>query len=144
MVTWKGYPVDPFRDTPSHVDMMRCRLATFLSYLSGMLSDLINKQRSSFVELCRAARVKELYAFGSAVNGPFTEHSDVDLLVEVEGGDPTETGERLWTFWDRMEAFFQRPVDLLTPLSLQNPVKKRHIDATKQLIYDGSSGRLVC
>ncbi|QQR84810.1 MAG: nucleotidyltransferase domain-containing protein [Flavobacteriales bacterium] len=109
-----------------------------------MFADLINGHRQQFIELCKSHRVKELYAFGSAVNGPFTASSDVDLLVELEQGDPIETGERLWSFWDRMELFFQRKVDLLTPRSLQNPVKKRHIDAHKKLIYDGQAGRLLC
>ncbi|MBX2973889.1 MAG: nucleotidyltransferase domain-containing protein [Flavobacteriales bacterium] len=109
-----------------------------------MLTDLINGHRQQFADLCKAHGVKSLYAFGSAVHGPFTEQSDVDLLVEVEEGDPVETGERLWSLWDRMELFFQRKVDLLTPRSLQNPVKKRHINATKRLIYDGAAGRLVC
>ena len=109
-----------------------------------MLADLINGHRQQFIELCRAHKVKELYAFGSAVNGPFTDLSDVDLLVEVEIGDPIETGERLWSLWDGMEAFFHRKVDLLTPRSLQNPVKMRAIDASKKLIYDGATGRLLC
>jgi len=113
-------------------------------YLRLMLADLINGHRQQFIDLCRAHKVKELYAFGSAVNGTFTDQSDVDLLVEVEQGDPAETGERLWSFWDVMELFFKRKVDLLTPRSLSNPVKKRHIDASKKLIYDGSSGRLLC
>ncbi len=113
-------------------------------YLRSMLDDLINGHRQQFIDLCRAHGVKELYAFGSAANGPFTANSDVDLLVDVQQGDPVETGERLWSFWDRMEAFFQRKVDLLTPRSLQNPVKKRAIEASKKLIYDGATGRLLC
>lgn len=109
-----------------------------------MLADLINGHRQQFIDLCLAHKVTELYAFGSAVNGPFRANSDVDLLVEVQLGEPIETGERLWSFWDKMEEFFHRKVDLLTPASLQNPVKKRHIDATKKLIYDGATGRLLC
>lgn len=109
-----------------------------------MLADLINGHRQQFIDLCKSHGVEQLYAFGSAVNGPFTAISDVDLLVEVRTGDPVETGERLWSLWDGMEAFFHRKVDLLTPASLQNPVKKKHIEATKQLIYDGATGRLLC
>ncbi len=109
-----------------------------------MLADLINGHRQQFIDLCKSHEVEQLYAFGSAVNGPFTANSDVDLLVQVRTGDPVETGERLWSLWDGMEAFFHRKVDLLTPASLQNPMKKKHIDATKQLIYDGATGRLLC
>ncbi|MFZ1691727.1 MAG: nucleotidyltransferase domain-containing protein [Flavobacteriales bacterium] len=109
-----------------------------------MLVDLINGHRQQFIDLCRAHKVKELYAFGSAVNGPFRPESDVDLLVEMQGDDPLATGEQLWSLWDSMEGFFQRKVDLLTPASLQNPIKKRVIDSTKKLIYDGTTGKLLC
>lgn len=51
-----------------------------------MFADPINGHRQQFIELCKSHRVKELYAFGSAVNGPFTASSDVDLLVELEQG----------------------------------------------------------
>jgi predicted nucleotidyltransferase len=109
-----------------------------------MLAKLINGQRQRFIDLCRAHQVKQLYAFGSVVNGPFREGSDVDLLVDVEQGDPVETGERLWALWDGLEGFFQRKVDLLTPRSLQNPVKKQQVEGTMKLVYDGSTGRLLC
>lgn len=114
-----------------------------LDYLSIMLSDLINGHSQKFSDLCRSHEVSQLYAFGSAVHGPFTSKSDVDLLVELRSDDPIVSGELLWSFWDDMEAFFDRKVDLLTPASLQNPVKKKHIDATKKLIYDGAAGGLV-
>lgn len=114
------------------------------AYLRLMLVELINGHRQQFIDLCRVHQVKALYAFGSAVHGPFHSDSDVDLLVEMQPGDPLETGERLWSFWDGTEAFFHRKVDLLTPASLQNPVKKRAIESSKQLIYDGTSGRLLC
>ena len=110
-----------------------------------MLDDLIRSKRQEFIDLCKVHKVKELYAFGSAVHGPFSEASDVDLLVSVDAeGDPAAVGERLWSFWEAMEAFFMRPVDLLTVGTIRNPVRLRSIDAGKKLIYDGSTGSLLC
>jgi len=114
-------------------------------YLCFMLAELLKGHRKEFIDLCRAHKVKALYAFGSVVHGPFTETSDVDLLVEVEEGpDDPQVGERLWSFWDPLEAFFKRPVDLLTAASIRNPVRRKSIEAGKKLIYDGSTGSLLC
>ncbi|MBK6777128.1 MAG: nucleotidyltransferase domain-containing protein [Flavobacteriales bacterium] len=54
-----------------------------------MIKDLIEQQRQRFIGLCQQHRVVKLYAFGSSVHGPFTKHSDVDLIVEVEQGNPS-------------------------------------------------------
>ena len=108
-----------------------------------MIKDLIEQHRQRFVGLCQQHRVVKLYAFGSSVHGPFTGNSDVDLIVEVEQGEPVETGERLWSFWDRMEELLQRRVDLLTTSQVKNPVRRKSIEAGKRLIYDGSSGSLL-
>jgi predicted nucleotidyltransferase len=115
------------------------------SYLCFMLAELLKGHRKEFIDLCSAHKVKALYAFGSVVHGPFTDTSDVDLMVEVEEGpDDPEVGERLWSFWDALEALFKRPVDLLTEASVRNPVRRRSIEAGKKLIYDGSTGSLLC
>jgi predicted nucleotidyltransferase len=80
-----------------------------------------------------------LYAFGSSTNNNFNPvESDIDLLVEIEDADPIERGEKLMSFWDRLESFFNRKVDLLTESSLRNPFLRKSIDSTKVLIYDGS------
>ncbi|MGA9327260.1 MAG: nucleotidyltransferase domain-containing protein [Salegentibacter sp.] len=79
-----------------------------------------------------------LYVFGSATTAQFDEDtSDVDLLIEIDEKDPLERGEKLLAIWDKLEEFFQRKVDLLTPSSLRNPVLRKKIEATKVLIYDG-------
>jgi predicted nucleotidyltransferase len=46
-----------------------------------MVSDKVNFQSKEFIELCKSHKVKELYAFGSVVNGNFTDKSDIDLIV---------------------------------------------------------------
>ncbi|MGB8374478.1 MAG: nucleotidyltransferase domain-containing protein [Salegentibacter sp.] len=79
-----------------------------------------------------------LYVFGSATTAQFDEDtSDVDLLIEIDEKDPLERGVKLLAIWDKLEEFFQRKVDLLTPSSLRNPVLRKKIEATKVLIYDG-------
>jgi uncharacterized protein len=102
------------------------------------LQQAISKKTADFILLCKSHDVKSLYAFGSSVNGNFDDNlSDIDLLVELNTNDPIERGENLIDLWDKLELFFQRKVDLLTQSSVRNPILKKSIDQSKQLIYDG-------
>lgn len=58
-------------------------------------------------------------------------------MVEVDTNDPLEKGELLLNFWDAIELFFKRKVDLITENSLKNPFFKKAVQQTKVLIYDG-------
>ncbi len=90
-----------------------------------------------FKAICRDHKVHQLYAFGSAISNRFDEKtSDIDFLVELNAPDPLERGELLLSLWDSLERFFDRKVDLLTHKSIKNPILRKSIDATKQLIYD--------
>jgi hypothetical protein len=101
------------------------------------LQESINYKMADFLSLCKTYNVKNLYAFGSSVTDNFNEdHSDIDLLIEIDNDDPIERGENLMNIWDQLEHFFQRKVDLLTSNSIKNPILKKNIDSTKILIYD--------
>jgi predicted nucleotidyltransferase len=97
----------------------------------------------NFIALCKAHKVKALYVFGSAVNGNFTDESDVDFLVEINETDPLNRGELLLSLWNELELYCDRKVDLLTPNSLRNPYLKESIDSTKRLLYDGSKEEVL-
>ena len=103
----------------------------------------INFNSDEFISLCKKHKVRELYAFGSVVNGNFNENSDVDLLIEIDGPDPVNRGSLILSFWDKSESYFNRKVDLLTIKSLRNPYLKESIDQTKVLIYDGSKEEVL-
>lgn len=104
----------------------------------------IQNRTKEFLILCQTHKVQSLYAFGSSITGRFDENlSDIDLLVEIDIEDPIERGEILMSFWDKLEAFFNRKVDLLTYSSIKNPVLKKNIDLTKTLIYDGSGQKVL-
>ncbi|MDB5086394.1 MAG: polymerase subunit beta, partial [Mucilaginibacter sp.] len=88
----------------------------------------VNFESKEFIDLCRMHKVKELYAFGSVINGNFTDQSDVDLLVEIDEADPLNKGSLLLSLWEKLEQYFNRKVDLLTFTSLRNPYLKESID----------------
>ena len=108
------------------------------------IRDEISKQKDAFIILCKDHKVKYLYAFGSSVTDKFnTDRSDIDLLVEIDSGDPVDRGEKLLSLWDLFEVFFNRRVDLLTDSSIRNPYLKKSIDSTKVLIYDGAGQKIL-
>ena len=101
-----------------------------------IIEELINKDRKTFYKLCQDHNVKSLFAFGSSVTDKFdTDKSDIDLLVEIEEPDPIERGEIIMSFWDKMEKFFKRKVDLLSNPAIRNPFLRQSINDSKVLIY---------
>jgi predicted nucleotidyltransferase len=108
-----------------------------------VIRKIINDNKTVFENICQSHHVQKLYAFGSSVSDKFDySASDIDLLVEMEIEDPMEKGELLMNFWDRLEEFFERKVDLLTPSSIINPFLNDNIEATKVLIYDGKQQKV--
>ncbi|WP_214071363.1 nucleotidyltransferase domain-containing protein [Mucilaginibacter sp. dw_454] len=103
-------------------------------------ADLYSK---NFIAICKSHKVKELYIFGSAVNGNFTDKSDLDVLVEINEPDPLIRGELLLSLWNELELYSNRKVDLLTSSSLRNPYLLESINNTKRLLYDGSKEEVL-
>jgi predicted nucleotidyltransferase len=109
-----------------------------------IIIDEISGKKDDFLLLCKAHKVKYLYAFGSSVSDHFDPlNSDIDLLVEIDSIDPIDRGEKLLSLWDLFEIFFDRKVDLLTEGSIRNPFLRRNIDSTKVLVYDGSGKKIL-
>jgi predicted nucleotidyltransferase len=100
-----------------------------------MISDKVDFKSNEFIALCKSHKVKELYAFGSVVNGNFTEQSDIDLIVEIDESNPINKGKLILSLYNKFEKLFNKKVDLLTSNSIRNPYLKESIDNTKKLIY---------
>ena len=83
---------------------------------------------------CRKWRIGELALFGSVVGEAFRPDSDVDVLVRF---DPAAE----WSLYDwvdmrtELERLFGRPVDLVAESGLRNPIRRRSILRSKQVIY---------
>lgn len=107
------------------------------------LATLIKERYSKFIDLCRSHKVDKIYAFGSSITDHFDSHtSDIDLVVKIDIDNPADRGEALLSLWDKLEALFNRKVDLLTEDSIENPFLKLNINRTKKLIYDGEGEKV--
>ncbi|MBY0434737.1 MAG: nucleotidyltransferase domain-containing protein [Cyclobacteriaceae bacterium] len=104
---------------------------------------MIKEKYDDFINLCRQHRVSKIYAFGSSITDQFDPtKSDIDVIVDLDIEDPIQFGETLLSFWDNLEIFFGRKVDLLTEDSITNPYLRKSIESTKKLIYDGQGEKV--
>ena len=87
--------------------------------------------------LCTKYKVKQMYAFGSVLTEKFSSNSDIDLKISMlDNLSALEYGENVLALWNELELLFNRPVDLLTEETIQNPFLKKEIEQTQILVYD--------
>ena len=115
-----------------------------IHYIYNMnLMTLIRENYTEFVSLCRSHKVDKFYAFGSSITDSFDpKSSDIDVVVKIDIDDPADRGDALLSLWDKLEALFQKKVDLLTEDSIRNPYLRSNINRTKKLIYDGEGEKV--
>jgi len=97
----------------------------------------INMYLPLIISLFEKHKIKDAYLFGSVITDKFDEKkSDVDFLVNfIDGIEPLEKGELLWSLRFSLEDNLKRPVDLITETSLKNPYFIEEINETKVKIY---------
>jgi predicted nucleotidyltransferase len=100
-----------------------------------MVNNKINFKSTEFIELCKMHKVKELYAFGSVINGNFNKNSDIDLIVEIDEPNPLFKGKLILSLYNKFEKLFNKKVDLLTFDSIRNPTLEEYINNSKKLVY---------
>lgn len=110
------------------------------------MQPLIREKLDDIAAICRDLRVRQLWVFGSAVDGRghrLGPGSDVDFLVEFV--EPFKVGlgfrQPFWQLMMRLEDLLGRRVDLLEEPSLRNPILRAKIMATRQIIYDAGSNQ---
>ena len=107
--------------------------------------ELIDKNRSALIGLCKRFGVYRLYLFGSGTTDRFQPaKSDLDFLVCFTNRQPTgDYADRYLDLADELERLFGRPVDLVTEQAIRNPYFQREVEATRQLLYEESNAKTV-
>ena len=85
--------------------------------------------------LCRANKVKTLFAFGSVTRDDFGAESDVDLVVDIDEQDPFTYTDLYFHLKSRLEEIFKRQVDLLEERAIKNRIFRSELESTKVKIY---------
>ncbi len=101
-----------------------------------VIGEGIEVPRAALQALARKYHIRRLSLFGSAARGELRPDSDIDLLVEFEEGK----GPSLWGMVEVQEQFSRlfggRPVDLVTPVILENPFRRRTIEPDLKVLID--------
>jgi predicted nucleotidyltransferase len=104
------------------------------------LAETVERNLPALTELCRRFGVRRLDLFGSAATGRFDPvRSDLDFLVEFETPPTGGFGSPYFGLLEGLETLFQRRIDLLTEQSLENPYRRRRIEAEKRTLYQAPS-----
>ncbi len=74
--------------------------------------------------------------FGSILTPQFTDSSDIDFLVQFDTIDLVDYFDYYMGFKEKLEAFFDIPVDLLENKAIRNPIFRQILDRDKRLVYD--------
>jgi predicted nucleotidyltransferase len=83
---------------------------------------------------CHKWKIREFSLFGSVLREDFSPESDVDVLVEFEPDHP-------WSLYDvvdmreELATIFGRKIDLVMKGGLRNPIRRREILRTRQVVY---------
>jgi len=98
------------------------------------MSTPLNIDQARIKAFCRKWRVRELSVFGSALRDDFGPESDVDVLVELK----PDHGLTLYDWVDMIDelaAIFGRDVDLVAKGGLKNPIRRRSILSSAEVVY---------
>lgn len=97
--------------------------------------NFFNNYLPTIIALCKKHKVKKLFAFGSVLTNRFTDKSDIDLVVDFENISLDEYADNYFDLKDALSAIFHREIDLLEDKAIRNPILRKNIDRSKQLIY---------
>ena len=95
----------------------------------------IKHYTNELARLCVQNKVRSLYAFGSVLTNRFNRDSDIDLVVDIDSGNPLEYADCYFNLKFALQDLFSRPVDLLESKAIRNDYLRSEIDNTKELIY---------
>ena len=88
-------------------------------------------------KICQKNGVAKLYAFGSVLTDKFTDKSDIDFLIDIEGNNALDRGEKYFNVLFALQDILHRNIDLLEEKSIRNKYLKLELDKTKQMVYGG-------
>lgn len=93
----------------------------------------INREQIKLI--CREYRVRELYVFGSVLRSDYAPHSDIDFAVRFNREGYAGSFDQYFDFKAALKKLLARPVDLICLPAVQNPVFRKQLDETKDLVY---------
>lgn len=88
---------------------------------------------SDLEHICQELRLQRLDLVGSAARDDFSAASDIDVLVTFQGDD--NLFERYFSLKAKLEALFQRKVDIIEERAIRNPFFKKSVEKNRISVY---------
>ena len=98
--------------------------------------NIIEKNITPLIELCKQHKVRELYLFGSILTSNFNKDSDIDMLVQFDNVDILEYADNYFDFKEKLEKLLGREIDLVENQAIRNPIFRKIVDRNKKIVYD--------
>ena len=97
--------------------------------------NLLDNHNKDISILCKAHKVKSLYAFGSVLTDKFNNESDVDLIVDFENLDVLDYGDNYYNLKFSLERILKRSIDLLEEKAIKNPYFRKKLNQNNTILY---------
>lgn len=88
----------------------------------------------AIIELCTRYHVQEFSIFGSLLRDDFNQSSDIDVLVSFHEDALVSLFDIIDLEYE-LSALFGRKVDLVETESLTNPIRRKAILESREIIY---------
>ena len=95
----------------------------------------IHMSYEDVVKICERYRIAELSLFGSVIRDDFKENSDVDFIVVWENSSMNNDRWDFITIIDDFTRLLNREVDVIDVDELTNPIRRKSILSTCEMIY---------
>ena len=101
--------------------------------MNAALKIELESRRAELAEICARLGVRRLELFGSGTRSAAPR--DLDFLVDLGDRPPGEYAAAYFELRERLEALFERSVDLVTPPGLGNRYFRERVEQEKTLLY---------
>ena len=99
------------------------------------MNQIIINHKKQIRALCEKHYVKNLFVFGSALTELFNERSDIDFLVSFADVPLLDFADNYLSLCNSLQDILGREVQVVVESSIRNPVFKREVDHSKQLLF---------
>jgi predicted nucleotidyltransferase len=100
------------------------------------LTKQIDKNQINKIQkLCKANKVKSLFAFGSVTREDFNASSDIDLVVDFDENDSFTYTDLYFNLKQSLEDLLNRQIDLLEERAIRNNLFHEQLEKTKVKLY---------
>ncbi len=102
-----------------------------------MLHPIFEEKLPEVKRLLKEHHVKRAYAFGSVVNGKFTDKGDIAFLIAFDITEQFDGyAQNFRDMQDKLKALLNRNVDLVPEHTLSNKYFIDEMNKTKTLLYE--------